>query len=80
MVLRGVDFYFYRNGEWFATDQFGMVDQVVEMGIVKTGRALSRKDFEKILSKATTDPDFPRKSAKLPYGMPYDKPEKIKPE
>ena len=79
MILRDGDFYFHRNGEWFATDQFGMIDQVAEMGIVKTGRALSRSDFKKIIEVAIADEDFPRKSADLPYGTPYSTKEKIKP-
>ena len=64
-VLHGGDFYIYRDGVWYCCDQFGMFDQLIEMGVLKTGRALSRKEYEAVLTRATEDPALPRKSARL---------------
>lgn len=54
----GYDYYWFEDGEWFGGDIFGLYDYLDRSGVVKFGRAISRKDFESALKKAVTDPDL----------------------
>lgn len=68
-----------RDGEWKEVDCLSLYLELIEMGFVKTGRNIPREQFEAIQQNAMNDPDFPRKSAKLPYGSPYEAPKQFEP-
>ena len=96
--LKGADWYIYRDGSWFGTDEFGLLDQLVDMnllrrsgspvtfeillngkwqlterpniwfdilelGIAKAGRWVSRQEFHDIYLGALNDPEMPTTSA-----------------
>lgn len=57
------DYYLYRDGQPFGVDIFGLFDYLLEIGLVKFGRSLTRRDFDAIQQQVFNDPDFPVKSA-----------------
>ena len=69
LVVNGFDFYCYETvaGEWYGCDQWGMVDKLLHnlpFTAWKMGRTVRTAVFSEIIQKATTDPDFPPKSAR----------------
>lgn len=58
------DFYLYRDGKWWPVDWFGLLDHLMDMGIVKAGRTIENESYDRIIQQALHDPNFPRKSAK----------------
>ena len=64
-LLRKFDFYLHIDGQWIGVDWFGLVDHMMDQGIVKSGRCLPREQYQKISYKALHDSDFPPKSATL---------------
>jgi len=63
------DWYIYRSDVgWWGVDMMGMVDQVMHftdkvMG-VKQGRCIPDQDYYEIMSRARSDPDFPKQTAR----------------
>jgi hypothetical protein len=66
------DFYIYRDGEWYGVDWFGLLDHLMDLGIVKAGRTLSNEDYERIYMSAASDPGLPPKSAMHWLEVPPD--------
>lgn len=64
-ITSACDFYVYRDGEWYGSDLFGMIDQVLHHPgcLVKAGRYMHVKEWQAILLRAKDDPDFRPKSA-----------------
>ncbi len=65
-ILSKYDFYIFRDDKWMGVDWFGLVDQLMDLGILKTGRTMRREEFTEVYRRAKDDPDFPTKSARLP--------------
>lgn len=70
VILTRFDWYYYRYDlrEWWASDYFGMLDQLTsdtehKVGAVRAGR--NAASYEDIMRRAHLDPDFPVKSARL---------------
>jgi len=70
VILTRFDWYYYRYdlGEWWASDYFGLLDQLTSdrerrVGAVRAGRNAAA--YDAIMSRAQSDPDFPVKSARL---------------
>jgi len=68
-----------KDDEWKLTDHLTVFLQIIGTGLVKAGRNIPREQFEEIVARALHDPDFPRKSAKLPYGPPYEASKSVEP-
>lgn len=73
VVLAGFDWYYYHCGScrWWGSDIHGLLDKLlhrIDVEALMQGR--NCVDFNAILHKATNDPDFPRKSAKVPRERP----------
>ena len=62
-IWHGKDFYLWRDGIWHGVDWFGVLDHLMEMGLLKTGRTISTDEFRAIYQQAVNDPEFPPKSA-----------------
>lgn len=72
-VIQGRDFYYFEDGLWNSADVFGLWDYLCRPGaekIVRFGRNMSSAHFHAVLKKASTDPDFPVKSAWYPDERP----------
>ena len=54
------DFYWFDRECWYGGDLFGLFDYLLRVSpsIVKFGRVLPRVDFQALLARAVTDPDF----------------------
>ncbi len=70
-ILSGFDFYYYHHGlsEWWGGDLQGVLDMILHNQPVwafKQGRNAALSRYRGILERANTDPDFPRKSGRLP--------------
>lgn len=61
--VRGGDFYVMRNGCWFGLDQIGFFDHLLNMGLLKIGRMLTREEYDAVVQRAYADLDFPVKTA-----------------
>lgn len=70
LLLHRYDFYWYDfdHAIWSAGDIFGMFDYLCQPGIkvVRFGRSIVNREYREIVTRAGSDPDFPRKSARLP--------------
>jgi hypothetical protein len=66
------DWYYWRNGLWYGSDIWGLLDQLLWNNVtaVKQGRTLSNEDHEKIMKKAMADPDFAPQTAIIPGDRP----------
>lgn len=69
VILTRFDWYYYRYdlGEWWASDHFGLFDQLTNdrnrwVGAVRAGRNAAA--YEDVLRRAHEDLDFPVKSAR----------------
>ena len=66
-VLTGGDWYYLKDGKWYAADNFGIMDQILnffdEISCVVQGRMVPREFFDEIQTRACDDPGLPRKSA-----------------
>lgn len=65
-ILQRKDYYWHEDGEWCGGDIFGMFDFLMRSGVVKFGRSIPNSEYREILSRAGSDPDFPRKSGYRP--------------
>lgn len=68
LVMQGWDWYFYHPTEenWWGCDIYGLLDRLLHnlpMVAVKQGRSAPTQVWRAVLKSATTDPDFPGKSA-----------------
>ena len=68
VVLNHFDWYYYNPeaGQWWGSDIHGLLDKLqfrIPIEAVMQGRNCS--NFKEILVRATHDPDFPRKSARV---------------
>lgn len=70
VILTRFDWYYYRYdlGEWWASDYFGLLDQLTSdterrVGAVRSGR--NAASYHEVMLRAQSDPDFPPKSARL---------------
>lgn len=63
----------YRNtvGDWIKTDRYGVVNWLLESGLVKQGENVSNKRFGELMGLADKDPDFPPKSGFLKKESPH---------
>lgn len=62
----GVDYYVFRDGRWIGVDIFGLFDFLMESGLVKFGRTIGSKKFNKIYQTAKADTFLPPRSAYKP--------------
>lgn len=66
-IITGGDWYYLKDGQWFAADNFGIMDQVLHffdsISCIAQGRMLPRDLFDTIQQRACDDPGLPRKSA-----------------
>jgi hypothetical protein len=53
----GYDYYVYRDGRYVGVDLFGLYDWLLERGDVLFGRTLTRKEFDKVMTRALKDLD-----------------------
>lgn len=69
-ILQRYDYYLFEGHRWSGINVDGLDDQLLNVGIgrrcIKKGRAIDRDVFRLIYARAMSDPDFPRKSARLP--------------
>lgn len=75
LILHMKDFYFMAKGEWRGVDLPGLLDALRNHLPFKNyceGRTVSNIDFDRIMNKAKTDSDFPRKSANAKGERPLD--------
>lgn len=70
VLLTRFDWYYYRYDldEWWASDYFGLLDQLTHdttrsVGAVRAGRNAAA--YDEILLRAVHDPDLPPKSGRL---------------
>lgn len=65
VLLHRFDFYWWQDGQWYGGDYFGLVDYLIQPGwkIVLFGRSVPNSDYRALVTAASTDSDFPRKSA-----------------
>lgn len=63
-IARTGDFYVYRPGMWFAVDQFGLYDYLLEPGWKKVlfGRMLTNDEYNAIWKMVMSDPNLPKKT------------------
>lgn len=63
-IVSGGD-YFVWNERWWAVDQMGMIDYLLQPGPRKVliGRMVSNEDYRKVYTAADTDADFPVRTA-----------------
>lgn len=48
----GGDYYVWRDGRWWAVDQFGLYDFLIESGLVKFGRTITTPEFQDVFEQA----------------------------
>lgn len=73
-VMRGFDYYYFMEGEWYGNDLTGLLDRLLNMNpdtgkrwpvdVVLAGRGVDDKSFQAAVHLALTDPDLPPKSGK----------------
>ena len=67
-VLHQWDWYYCKNGEWWGSDTFGLLDQMMhfapQITAIKQGRTFTNPEYRTVLGRAIGDPDFPPKSAR----------------
>ena len=72
-VLNSFDWYYFHtdSGMWWGSDLYGMLDKLLNR-IPITGICSGRncKNYREILDRAVADPDFPKKSARVPRETP----------
>jgi hypothetical protein len=63
------DYYLWRDGKFLKVDLFGVLDYVINvLGIVKAGRSMSHRQFEKLLIEAQKNTDLPPCLENWKYG------------
>lgn len=66
-VLHRWDWYYLRRGDWWGSDVFGLLDQMMhyadEIELVLQGRTFTNDRYRAVLARAFADPDFPPRSA-----------------
>ena len=50
------------NFRWYGVDIFGLFDYLLETGLVKFGRTISKNKYQSVMNKALNDPDFRKKT------------------
>ena len=61
-LLSQKDYYFFREGQWYGSDLFGMIEHFQLTGELKTGRSVSNEQYDAIQKRAIEDPGFNPKS------------------
>lgn len=65
VVLSGWDWMYYDGAEWYGADLHGMLDRLLHRlttRAVLQGRMVNQSQWEDIMDRAVTDPDFPIRS------------------
>ncbi len=59
-VLAQFDYYWFTAGRWYAGDFAGLIDFLARsiVAVVRFGRVLAPREFERIRARADADPDF----------------------
>ncbi len=67
MVMHKWDWYYQVDGQWWGSDIYGVLDRLthnLEVTALKQGRNVNNTAYRRIIGEATTNPRFPKKSAK----------------
>ena len=73
VLLQGFDFVYWNGTNWAGCDFFGLVDRLAHRlptRAVSVGRMIETHIWGEIYERAKADPDFPRKSGKIPHEHP----------
>lgn len=67
-LLYDTDFYYWEKDRWYKADTYGRDDYLRRPGWRKViaGRNTTTKQYHELILRASTDPDLPAKSARLP--------------
>ena len=68
-IVTRSDFYLFLDNQWIGVDWFGMLDRLMDIGVIKTGRTITSEAYNDVIQRAKNDPGLPRKSA----GHPMEK-------
>ena len=69
------DYYLWRDGKFLRVDLFGVLDYVMNvLGVVKAGRSMPHREFEKILIAAQNNADLPPVQINWNWPKPNDTP------
>jgi len=55
-VVKGFDYYWYEDGEWYGGEIFGLFDYLIRSGKAKFARTIPTETFRKVIKRATDDP------------------------
>ncbi len=73
IVIHKWDWYYMVEGQWWGSDIYGVLDRLthnLEVTALKQGRSVANHEFQRIMTEATSNPRFPRKSAVDPIESP----------
>lgn len=73
-LVDGKDFFIWRDGRWWAVDQWGLMDYLADPGPRKIliGRYVPNGRWTLLRQRAEADPDFPARTAWGPYEVPVE--------
>jgi len=67
IMLQGWDWYYFKEDDWWGSDDFGLLDQMMHYAplitALKQGRTYKNSVFEEILKQATFDLYVPKRTA-----------------
>jgi hypothetical protein len=63
-IQTGSDYYIWRDERWWGVDYPGLFDYLIEPGWKRVlfGRTIDGEEYNRIMSRAMRDPDFPEKT------------------
>ena len=49
------DFYVWRDGRWWGVDVYGLIDFLLDTGLVMLGRTITNAEFQAVINQANVD-------------------------
>jgi len=61
------DYYILRDGRWYAVDENGLYDYLLDTGLVLFGRMITQEEYDDVMRRAMADLSLARKTGYLPH-------------